>query len=152
MKRILFPIILNLFLLPYYGNAQSRFDKQFLKNYYYKNSEFYSSELEFMKDYDESGELIGTIKSIIPNPFFKGIKGKESTGDEIQAFIKIDYDKIYLNVKSIIVSGSLKEYSPNCINCISLIDKLKVGVKIKFKTLKIGNGDGSSFWFTDIIF
>jgi len=122
-------------------NAQKNYDKQFFKNFYYKNSSDYSINLDYE---DESDLLTGTIISIIP------YNNKNDIGYEGNATINIMYTSGAMKGRSIPVVASLKSNKIKCNECIELIDKLKIGTKVKFKTIKVGNGLGRTFWFTYI--
>ena len=122
-------------------NGQKNYDKQFFKNYYYKNSSDYSLNLDYE---DESDLLTGTIISIIP------YNNENDLGYEGNATINIMYTSGVMKGRSIPVVASLKSKKIKCNECIELIDKLKIGTKVKFKTIKVGNGLGRTFWFTYI--
>ena len=93
----------------------------------------------------------GIIKEIIPNSHYEGIPGMESENDGAQAFIRIENTSGPGKGQIILVSGSLGKYLSGCEKCLNFIDKLKVGTNIKFKVLQLGNGEGRSFWFKEVV-
>jgi len=130
----------------------NEFNVNFFIEYYLSKSFSYSDEFnQEIKSKTNEDYLNGTIKEIIPNSHYEGIPGMESDHDGVQAFIKIENNSGPSKGQIMSVSGSLSKYSSGCNKCLNFIDKLKIGAKIKFKLFQLGNGDGRSFWFKEVV-
>jgi hypothetical protein len=134
IKQIFIICILILFFNEL--KSQKLYSKQFFINSYYKNDEDYAFNLDYE---EESDLLIGTIIKISTKGMNEGF-----------AIITIMFTNPELKGKSTSVIGITKNNKTKGNESLNLIEKMKVGAKIKFKTVKMGNGLGRSFWFTQV--
>jgi hypothetical protein len=134
IKQIFIACLLILFFNEL--KSQKLYNKQFFLNSYYKNDEDYAFNL----DYEEESDLfIGTIIKI-------STKGM----NEGYAMITIMFTNPELKGQRTSIIGITKNNKTKGNESLNLIEKMKVGAKIKFKRVQMGNGLGRSFWFTQV--
>jgi hypothetical protein len=127
-----------------HSNFAKHYDFKFFKEFYRKSSEYIDVNFE------DSDYLTGVVKGIKPNKYYMEISGMENYRDDIQANLDILLTTGPGKGQTITVSTCLKNYTSNCNKCDILIEKLKAGTLLKFKISQVGNGEGRSFWFTDL--